>query len=187
MPTWGEESLIAVTKRLGFLKKRGRAVPGLGRYALKVYGESLGVVFPADHPAILSAVAVIGHKPKPDPSLETDFALALETGACNKEAPSGLRLYYSLFAMLALTSLRFGDTRMVQALWVSETALCGLSVNNKDKSGQLMTWATPLTGIKPKAKWYEPLLKFWTKIKPKEGRKFRFAFPAYSPRVEDRL
>ena len=69
----------------------GRTAPGLGRYALKVYGEALGVVFPTDHPAVLSAVAVLGHRPKSAPALATEFVFALDAGECNKEAPSGIR------------------------------------------------------------------------------------------------
>ena len=180
LPYAGEESLIAVTKWLDMLGKRGKTVPGLGRYALKVYGEALGIVFPTDHPAVRQATAVVGHKPKSAPCLETDFLLALDAGANNKESPSGHRLYCSIFTFLALTSLRFGDTRMVQDLWVSDTALCGSSINNKDKSGNLMQWATPLIGLKAKSKWYDPLVKYWTKIKPGE-KKFAALFPHVTP------
>ena len=77
MPVCGEESLIAVTKWLEFLAKRGKTVPSLGRYSLKVYGEALGAVFPRDHPAVRNAVLILGSKPKSAPSLETYFVFAL--------------------------------------------------------------------------------------------------------------
>ena len=85
--------------------------------------------------------------------------------------------------MLALTSLRFGDARSGRDLWVSYTALCGPSVNIKEKSGQLMTWATPLAGLRPKSRRYEHLIKFWTRVKPKEG-KFAALFPHIIPEWE---
>ena len=51
-------------------------------------------------------------------------------------------------------------------LWISSTALCGLSLNNKDKSGALMNWDTPLLGLSEAGpEWYTPLMKHWGKIK----------------------
>ena len=105
MPVRGDESLIAVTKWLELLAKRGKTAPGLGRYELKVYGGALGAVFPTDHPAVRNAVAILGAKPKSDPALETDFVFALEAGAGDKNAPIGLLLYYALFTMLPFASL----------------------------------------------------------------------------------
>ena len=70
----------------------------MGRYALKVYGEASGVVFPTDHPAVQQAVSILRNKPKSAPGLETDFVFALDAGANDKEAPSGNRLYCALFA-----------------------------------------------------------------------------------------
>ena len=176
LPFAGEESLIAMTKWLGHLGVLGKTVPGLGRYASKVYGEAIGIVFPTNRPAVLQASAIRGHQPKSAPCLETDFILALDAGANNRESPSGHRLYCAMFTLLALTSLRFGDTRMAQDLWLSETALCGPSINNKDKSRNLTQWATPLLSLRAKSKWYEPIVEFWSKIKPPE-RKFAPLFP----------
>ena len=78
--------------------------------------------------------------------------------------------------MLAYTSLRYGDTRLVHVLWLSDTAFCGISVNNKDKSGLMMNWATPLIGLRPKSKWYDPIIRFWPMVKP-NGGKFAALFP----------
>ena len=61
--------------------------------------------------------------------------------ANDQSTPGGLRLFSSLFTLLSLTSLRLGDARLVKDIWVSSTALFGLSINNKDKSGSLMNWA----------------------------------------------
>ena len=99
----------------------------------------------------------------------------------DKESPSGFRLYGALFTLLALTSLRFGDTRKAQALWSLDTALCGLSVNNKDRPWRLMNWATPLLGISPKSKWFGPVVKFWNRTKPKDGKGIRSLFPHVCP------
>ena len=74
---------------------------------------------------------------------------------------------------------------MVQALWVSDTALCGDSVNNKDKSGKITKWATPLVGQRSKSRRYEPILKCRGDFRI--GRGFFFSSPAYPPRVEERL
>ena len=57
-----------------------RTVPGLGRYALNVYGESLGIFYSADHPAVLQAVAALGRLPKSAQSLDTDLIFALDDG-----------------------------------------------------------------------------------------------------------
>ena len=81
-----------------------------------------------------------------------------------------MRLYYALFTMLSFTSLRFGDTRWAQALWLSDTALCGASICNKNKTGQIINWATPLIGPGAKTRWYEPIIKFWPNVQPKGGK-----------------
>ena len=96
-PFCGQESLIAVSKWLEVLRSRGKTVPQLGRYALKVYGEALGVVSPTDHPAVLQAVTIVRNKQSSAPGLETEFVLALDAGANDKASPSGKRLYCALF------------------------------------------------------------------------------------------
>ena len=42
-----------------------------------------------------------------------------------------------------------------------------------------MYWATPRAGLRPKSSWFEPIIKLWAKVKPKEG-KFRTIFPHVS-------
>ena len=148
-PFCGQESLIAVTKWLDSLVARGGAIPSMGRYSLKVYGGALVVTFPTDRPAVLQAVTVVRSKPKSAPGLDTDLVFALDAGANNKGPPSGRRLYCALFSLLAYTSLHFGDTRLAQDLWRSETAVCGAIINNKDKSGGVMHCAAPGWGYGP--------------------------------------
>ena len=151
-------------------------------YAIRVFGESLWVTCPIDHPAVMAGISVDKlAKPTSAPYLNTDFAIALERLSNDPEAPSGTRLYASLFTLLTLTSLRFVDTRLVRDVWKSNTALCGLSINNMGKSGALMNWAAPLLVLLgPDSVRYRPLLLHWGEVKPAEWQ-FRALFPHVPP------
>ena len=72
-----------MTKLLTNLSQRGRTVPGIWRYALKVYGDALGSVFTSDQPSDLQAATVLGHRPKSAPGLDTVFVFALGAAANN--------------------------------------------------------------------------------------------------------
>ena len=82
----------------------------------------------------------------------------------------GERLYSALFVMLALTSLRFGGTRQVRALWLSDSALCGLSVNNKDKSGNLMNRRPLYYGFPTRRTGLASSLNYGLRSRVKTGR-----------------
>ena len=56
--------------------------------------------------------------------------------AVNANNPEGLRVYCSIFVLLIMASLRFADTADVSELWLAETAVCGRSINHKDKMGR---------------------------------------------------
>ena len=86
--------------------------------------------------------------------------MALERAAGNRANPAGYRLYCALFTLLAFSSLRFADTTQVECVFNSGSALCGSGVNAKDKSGELMVWATPITGLLGSADWARPILDF---------------------------
>ena len=159
---------------------RGATIPNFGKYALRVYGEALGVRFPHDHPAVKEAAAQPrGRKVKTDPSIDTEFVISLERAAGNRENPGGYRVYCALFALLAFSSLRFADTTQTECVFDSGTALCGSGANAKDKSGELMSRATPLTGFLGTANWPKPILGFSERLnynRLKRGQ-FKSLFP----------
>ena len=105
--------------------------------------------------------------------------MALERAAGNRENLPGYRLYCALFTLLAFSSLRFADTTQIECVFDSGSALCGSGVNAKDKSGELMSWATPMTGLLGNANWARPILDFWDRLnfnKVKAGS-FKSLFP----------
>ena len=61
--------------------------------------------------------------------------MELEKLTYDKDIPYGMRLYASLFLLMTYESLRFCDASDVAILWVADTAICGESVNRKDKNG----------------------------------------------------
>ena len=108
----------------------------------EVVGGGIGVVFPIDRPAILDVVNKDkARKPKSAPVLKAEFALALGKKANGPDSPGGIRLYDSLFTLSTLTSLRFGDVRYVKDVWLTNTALCGISTNSKDRAGDELGYA----------------------------------------------
>ena len=150
LPFFGNESLIDITLWLDELEKRGYSIPGVGRYSMKVPVGSLGVVFSMCQPAVLEAVSRSKRRlSKSAPPLDTEFAGSLERAADDKDAPSGFRRDCSLCALLIRTSLRVGCARFAQEVSASKSALFGVIANNKDKSGNLTQWATPLEGLPP--------------------------------------
>ena len=105
--------------------------------------------------------------------------MALERAAGNRGNPTGYRLYCALFTLLAFSSLRFADTTQAECVFDSGAALCGSGVNAKDKSGELMTWATPLAGFLGTATWGRPIFDYWERLnfnKVKAGT-FKAIFP----------
>ena len=44
---------------------------------------------------------------------------------------------------------------------MSDTAACGRSINQKDKHGALMSWATPVLGLSGSTEWVMPILSYW--------------------------
>ena len=59
-------------------------------------------------------------------------------------------------------------------LWLTETALCGVSINHKDRTGALMRWATLRMGIASNGAWARPLVRVCEKLKPRTTGKFFF-------------
>ena len=133
---------------------------------------------PIDHPSLLAVVnGVKRHTPKSATVLKTEFVVSLGKKANGSEAPGGIRLYASLFALLTVTSLRFGDVRAARDIWVTKSALGGISINSRDNAGALMNWDTPSAGlVSPKTERYVPLWRHWARVGPGSGM-FRASFP----------
>ena len=184
MPFYGPSSVISVQKWLVSLRDRGFSVPNNGRYALKVYAEALGVDIPLWHPGVLAVL----RKPRPRalkqaPPMTVDFVIALERLAVSSNKPFGLRYYAAMFVLMTLASLRFCDTRDVSALWVTESSVCGISIDRKNKVGDLITWAAPRAGFATNSLWLAPITRMWKKITPRKGE-FSNLFPMVSKEWE---
>ena len=95
-----------------------------------------------------------------------ELILKLESVTLPSKFPSGLRLYCSLFCLLTYASLRFSDLRQVADVWSSDSAICGLSVNQKNKNGDLTQRATPKLGLTHTEFWAAPILRFWESANP---------------------
>ena len=133
---------------------------------------------PTSHPAVISAVAAKTKRAtKTAPTLCAELAIAIDRRSADKEVLAIDRLYCALFALLTLTSLRFGDTQQTSAVTKTKSVICGSGVNNKDKSSALMLWATPITGLNGDSEWCKPIARHWGEIKPKEKEHFRALFP----------
>ena len=96
-------------------------------------------------------------------STGTEFIARLAELSCGKTAPCDTRLYGDPFTLLELSSLRIGGARQVERLFDSGTAICGAGVNNKDRTGDLMTCATPLDGMSGNRGREKPIFDFCAK------------------------
>ena len=137
----------------------------------------MGIDFPVTHPGVIAATRSINKKSvKHAPPVPLEFIRKVEEYASGPTLSWGLRVFCSLVCLLVYASLRYADTVCVCKLWKSDTAICGLSVNSKDKNGDLMNWATPMTGV-ISSDWTYPLLKFWDGIKPSDDASSVTLFP----------
>ena len=161
LPFHRGECLLSATQWPNRLSLRVRPFRNLAVIRYKCSVRRRRVPFPRS-PAVLEAVSY--HKrriPKSAPLLETEFVILLETKSSDKSAPGGILLYWAMFTLLALSSFRFGDARLVQEMFATESALRGRSVNNKDNGGKATQRETPLVGALARSKWAEPILKYW--------------------------
>ena len=176
---YGKLALFAVVPFLTSLAHRGRSVPPLARWALKVFDEALSLELPLSHPAVLNAVRKgdMGPKqPKQAPMLPLELLRAIDDACRDESRPYGLRLYSALFMVMTMASLRFGDTKVVFFVWVSETALCGHSRDLKKKGRPIFTWAAPLAGVQGMSCWARIVEQFWFSNPPLKGG-YRALFP----------
>ena len=176
-PLTGEHAIVPIARWLAELHTRGPTVPRKGRYALGVFGEALGVEFPIGRPAILSCARTIKSKPTRNaPRIPVDFAKLLELSTENKEFPPLKRVFCALTLLQIYASLRYIDTCYVSQLFVTNSAICGVSVDMKSPNGEIIQWAAPLNGI-TEAKWREPVLLRWKQVEPEEKGKTTPLYP----------
>ena len=107
-----------------------------------------------------------------------DFLLALEKVAITVANPWGMRYYASMFILTTMAPLRFCDTRDAYHLRLSESAICGASIDHKSKNADPMQRAAPAAGFSTDL-WLAPITNLWKKIKPNEG-----CTTSLSPRVD---
>ena len=169
----GEECLFAMVEFLTKLKEMGPSVPGMAKWAFKVYEEILSLVFPLQHPAIVavSSRTKSGIPPlvKHAPMLELNLILDLERIAVDIGSPMGMRFYASAYLLMVFASLRFSDCKAIIELRTTDTAVCGRSIDLKLKTRPIITRATPIGGIRSEGKWVEPLFKVRNKHPPMKG------------------
>ena len=147
-----------------------------------VVSDVLGVDPPLGNPAVLAASRVKRSRPVRQASrIPFELLLAFERDAACGDHPFGFQLYCASFLLMAMASIRFADTMDVLSLWRSDSALFGRPINHKDKQGELMTWATPLSGLATKGAWAETLLAYCEMVKPDpEGGKYVRLFPRWA-------
>ena len=189
LPFYGNAAVPAVVGWLDHVRLRGHTVPHLAKYCLMAFGEAMGISFPVDHPAVRSAARVDSLRvAKTAQAVPLNFIERLEALASSDNTKPGLQLAASILCLMIFASLRFSDLRDVSDLWTSNSAICGRSLNHKDKGGAIMCWAAPKEGLKSKGKWCLPALSFWNTVNPslpKEGaasqggNKFYFLFPYF--------
>ena len=159
IPYTGDEGVVCLAQWLISIKPRGRTAPRKARYFIRIFGAAMGIDFPTSHPGVIAATRSMNTKSvKHAPPIPLDFIRKVEEYASDPELAWGLRVFCSLICLLVYASLRYADTSSVFKLWKTETAICGLSVNSKDKNGDVMNWATPITGISS-CDWSYPLFK----------------------------
>ena len=113
--------------------------------------------------------------PKQAPMLTLGLLRAIDNACANDSLPFGLRLYAAIFMVVAMASLRFGDTKVAYALWATDTALCRRPRDLKQKGGPIFVWASPLNGLQGNSAWASVLGGFWSKQPPLKGGRRAFS------------
>lgn len=176
LPYVGCAALIFITLWLASLRARGFAAPRHDKYALRVFSDAIGIPFPPETPLNHTCCPRETRTPfAPIPLMPLPLIMAMEKTAAPNANPTGLRVYCALFRLMSFASLRFPDLRQVVDNWVSNSAICGLSVNQKAKNGDLTQWATPKMGIALTGFRESLALRYWGKIIPREGRMARLS------------
>ena len=106
----------------------------------------MGVEFPNSNPSV-GAATRIREISETCPRSSAAFNEKLEAISTNPENMCGLRVIRSLASLLVSESLRFPGALNVGKIRKTDTAVCGISVNSKDRNGDCMHLATPKTGL----------------------------------------
>ena len=188
LPFYGGAAIPTIVSWLDHVRLRGETVPHLARYCLLAFGEAIGVCFSIDHPAIRAASIMSKRKgAKSAAGAPWTLVEALERCAADQSRPDGMQLAAALFSLMIYASLRFAGIRDVSELWVSDSAVCGKSLDHKDKAGSITAWAAPRAGFSTNGAWFLPVLSFWNTMKslqPEDNPKeFQFLFPYISKKV----
>ena len=106
---YGEGAVFVLIEFFTLLKQRGVTVPGLAKWALRVYDEILNLTLPLDHPAIVALTtrdrSGVPKPAKQAPMLELELILDLEKLSVDRERPFGMRFYASAYLLMAFASL----------------------------------------------------------------------------------
>ena len=161
---YGVDTLFVLVEFFTKLRLRGPTVPGVARWALKVYEEILSLVLPLYRPAVAAVTSrdrsAVPKPVKQAPMLDFQLILDLERLAVNDGMPMGMRFCASAYMLMVFAPLRFSDFKAVFELWTSDTAICGRSIDSKLKRRPIITRSTPLVGIESKGKRVAPYSRF---------------------------
>ena len=112
----GEGAVFVLIEFFTLLNRRGVSVPGMAKWALKVYDEILNLKLPLDHPAgVALTTCDRSEVPKPAkqaPMLELELILDLERLSIDRERTLGMRFYSSTYLLMVFASLRFWTSKL---------------------------------------------------------------------------
>ena len=169
----GEGALFIIIEYLTLLRRRGPTVPGMAKWALRVFDEILNLTLPLERPAVVALTtrdrSEAPRQVKQAPMLTLELIIDLENLATDKQRPLGMRFYASAYLLMVFASLRFSDVKAVFEIWRTGTAVCGRSIDKKLKSRPIITWGTPSQGFVSKGAWADPLFSIWEKTPPVKG------------------
>ena len=152
----------------------------MARYCLFVLSEASGVPLPVSHPAVVRCAKFKSGVTRRAPVIPTEAVLKLETEARNRDNPAGWGCIAVYFFLLTMASLRFGDTADVSHLWLTDSALFGMSINHKRRTGATTNWAMLRKGMNSNGARLRPLLRFWDRAEPIQEGGFTWLSPFVS-------
>ena len=53
-------------------------------------------------------------------------------------------------------------------------------MGQKNPRGELISWAAPICGFRSEGKWAQPILEYWSRVKPQRGNRYRYLFPYFN-------
>ena len=131
LPHWPAKMQSRATRWLAVLRRRGETVPQTGRYALRVFGDAVGVEFPTKRPAAVSATLMIRREitKHADPAQRRwILSKKLELAAADHSIRRGKRLFRPLVLLQIFASLRYIDLREDAHLFRTDSSLFGISI-----------------------------------------------------------